>query len=80
MNKRIALVLLFCTIALVAGHSTAFVATLPTVFQQQSKSALFSQFNDKKRVDPKEAYRLAQSYLRRYCQDQDKTPNASKIG
>jgi formylglycine-generating enzyme required for sulfatase activity len=71
MNKNLVLVLLFYAIVLFAGHRTAFVASPRTVFQQQSKATLFTQFNDKKRADPKEAYRLAQLYLRRYGQDQD---------
>lgn len=48
-----------------------FLVAGATVPQQQSKESLFQQFNDKKRSEPKEAYRLAQLYLRRFGQSQD---------
>ena len=34
-------------------------------WQQQDKDSIFREFNDKKRSDPKDAYRIAKLYLAR---------------
>jgi hypothetical protein len=40
-------------------------------WQQQDKETLFKKFNDKKRSDPKDAYRVAKLYLENFGKDND---------
>ncbi|MGH9873465.1 MAG: hypothetical protein ACRD9S_13520 [Pyrinomonadaceae bacterium] len=74
MNRKLALAVFLCAMFFLAFDQINFVGaktSTPTSTQQSDKESLFKEFNDKKRSDPKEAYRLARAYLEKYGKDQD---------
>lgn len=66
MKRRLFTYFLLSLLTFIAIHSNPSTFSVNAQVQQSEKDSLFQQFSEKRKGDPKEAYRVAQQYLQKY--------------